>query len=988
MARFTKALEQLRTWTTPEIVRLAERYLVDGDPAILKHVGKGRLYLHELKDGMNPPDQFDEQDTRALELIIKDNSLDWMTRWMDDQLETEPPGVDRWGCFVRSVHNLGLSENHVKGFAAKHISRFHRDGLPTSVGRFTLSLSKDDLQDFLQQIDRFNQSTFVEFLLTCGPNRINEEMIIFLVKRGEYIWGGSVADKLVVSLGGKHVNTIYDEWSKRQLASQFSALLNLARYDKDRFSDDLFRAGCAVFDGKGRNYDCESVASTMLEFFGTRATPQIVRYVREVIPGMIQANQYSGGLKADIRQDVFAISRTAFGRGAEEILRAGLTLEYPKMRLRAIHQLIELKAPDLDDLIQGELERLIADKDVAIVREAVKEATAWNAERCAPAIWQLPVHKSKQVRDFAAGLLSRQGEPALKKAKEYLAHKRADVRIAAVQLIAPVESPKAMTMLEEHLEGEEDDDVRDALYAALEEKMAAAGAGISMKDMRRRIARVKDRIKTPPAAWLKKAALPKLHLKDKKALDADAIGYLFYRQSRCKEMKADIEAAPLYRMIDRSRSGDFALALWEGFLKSGADAKDRWTLAMAGLLGDDRLVAPITKQVRLWADSSRCKLAEYAAVTFGLLGTDAALMALDSMAMRYRVKYKNIGKAATEAFAEAAAAKGMSVEELGDRVVPWLGFGEGGPRIIEAGGKKFEARIGMDFKLAFRDTASGKAIKALPASAPAEMRTEFKDMGALLREVVKAQTLRLENLMVRQHRWPLARWQDLFLAHPVLRPFGARMVWGAYTTDGKLSSTFHALEDGALTTLDDQSPNVENAAGIGLVHPLELSPEERTRWAAHLADYEIEALFPQMARPVVLVEKGAEGQRVYKGVSGVSVNGMTFKGRAERMGWTRGSVCDAGGIPFYYKSFPLAATDFLLCLENMYIGIDMYEDITLNEGYFVKTGSVKIGSYTYDEPSDEKDPRIIPFGQVPPIVFSEVMGDLHRIAKKSEPREE
>ncbi len=47
---------------------------------------------------------------------------------------------------------------------------------------------------------------------------------------------------------------------------------------------------------------------------------------------------------------------------------------------------------------------------------------------------------------------------------------------------------------------------------------------------------------------------------------------------------------------------------------------------------------------------------------------------------------------------------------------------------------------------------------------------------------------------------------------------------------------------------------------------------------------------------------------------------------------------------------------------------------------FVKSGSVSTGSYVYDEPSDEKDPRLLSFGEVPPIVFSESVGDLGRIA--------
>jgi len=45
---------------------------------------------------------------------------------------------------------------------------------------------------------------------------------------------------------------------------------------------------------------------------------------------------------------------------------------------------------------------------------------------------------------------------------------------------------------------------------------------------------------------------------------------------------------------------------------------------------------------------------------------------------------------------------------------------------------------------------------------------------------------------------------------------------------------------------------------------------------------------------------------------------------------------------------------------------------------------VQIGSYVYDEPGDANDPRLVSYGDVPAIAFSEAMGDLARIAGKSE----
>ena len=110
---------------------------------------------------------------------------------------------------------------------------------------------------------------------------------------------------------------------------------------------------------------------------------------------------------------------------------------------------------------------------------------------------------------------------------------------------------------------------------------------------------------------------------------------------------------------------------------------------------------------------------------------------------------------------------------------------------------------------------------------------------------------------------------------------------------------------------------------------------------------------------------------------------MTFRGRAEKLGWANGSVTDRGGVNFYRKVFPGAGVEAFLGLEGMWVALRGDESIELQGFYFVKSGLVRVGSYVRDNPSDESDDRLIAFGAVPPLVYSEVMGDLKRIAGQS-----
>ena len=327
---------------------------------------------------------------------------------------------------------------------------------------------------------------------------------------------------------------------------------------------------------------------------------------------------------------------------------------------------------------------------------------------------------------------------------------------------------------------------------------------------------------------------------------------------------------------------------------------------------------------------------------------------------------------------------GITPEELGDLVVPRLGFPDGEiTRILEGGDRKIRMSIGPNLKFAYLDLDKNKPIKTLPKVIPEEVRKQIKEDAATLREVIKAQNLRLENLLVQQNEWPVERWIELFLHHPVLRPYGITLVWS--TADNK--SIFRALDDGSLTDAEDEDVTLPKKGAIKMVHPLNLSEDQRRAWIDHLADYEISSPFPQIERSVILCQKDEAAKKYYTKVERTELGMMTFKNRAEKLGWCRGSVCDAGGITHYYKPFPGAGVDAFVETEDMWVGQDFEDRMTMGRSFFVKHNSVKIGSYEYDEPSDEKDKRLYAFSDVPPLVFSEVIGELGRVAGK-DPNEE
>ena len=170
---------------------------------------------------------------------------------------------------------------------------------------------------------------------------------------------------------------------------------------------------------------------------------------------------------------------------------------------------------------------------------------------------------------------------------------------------------------------------------------------------------------------------------------------------------------------------------------------------------------------------------------------------------------------------------------------------------------------------------------------------------------------------------------------------------------------------------------------IGMVHPLELDAAALDAWRAHLTRFKVKAPFPQIDRPVELLDPLHGNRRSITLTEKKSVSAGTFRSRAEKRGWARGSVIDAGGISSYYKLYPGAGVEVILPTENFWVGCDPMETIELGAAYFVKAESVERGSYVYNEPEPD-DPRVMRFDAVPAVVWSETISDLKAIVATKE----
>jgi len=978
MSKIFDALDELAKQTyAPEWKDPAIRQFVrTGDEALLPGIRPFKnSWSGSLPQELPAPDAWTDEASRVLRLGHLKRVPSMLESWLQRFGRNYRDNWPQFDAAIKILRAVGLSDAEIRQTLLACDLWESKEQTPTQAGELFLQLDPTDAeirQGFQQSYDgewqlpallAHSQPERMEKLLAGGLKFKNASLTYGLMVRANPARFATKAfevfEKLPESIHRMNlITTLAEVLPSQYLDRACAEARNCLR--RVPIADDVLGRNCSEFMLQQNQPDALELCCQWMSGYAGE-NPWNAPHQRELI--FTWAAQHQPTM---IRPMAEACARC----GAANVVLLGLK----QWKQQGI-------APNTSERFHEAIQRVLQQTDTAHIISAVAEARDWDLQRTSEDLWPLLQHKSRPVRGAAARVLAGLGFAAAgERAIKLLGHKKADVRQAAVMLLSQINDTQAIQALKHHLDAEENDDVRDNVLLVLES--SGAGATLSPAEQQERIAKTLAKSKAAPAAWIHAEALV-FKKRDDGRLTPEQTLYLLIRQSRCKEMRADLEAKPLYATLDRQGSGEASLALLQAFLGSAQDASDRWVLALAALTGDDRLVPVFRKAILDWAEKSRGKLAEYGAQALALLGTEAALMVVDSLSVRFRSKNKNIGQAAAEAFAAAAEAREVTVEELGDLVVPWLGFEPGKPRFIDAGKSQVEARIDAELKLSFRDVKTGKVMSKFPSGVSAEIHSEFKTLAGTLKEAVKAQLLRIETLLVRQFRWPTQRWRELYLAHPLLRPFTQRLVWGWRDADGQLRHTFRALEDSSLTDVEDHTVALPKDGSVSLVHPLDLSDEARAAWLRHLADYEIVPPFSQLDRPVVRATPENAVLKFGRQVHGTDVNAMTFRSRAEKLGWSRGSVCDGGGVTAYRKVFTGAGVEAFLSVEGLYVGISMDETIQLGDLYFVEAGSVKVGSYTYDEPGKDDDPRLIAFGAVPAVPFSEVMGDLEKIAGQS-----
>jgi predicted DNA-binding WGR domain protein len=424
-----------------------------------------------------------------------------------------------------------------------------------------------------------------------------------------------------------------------------------------------------------------------------------------------------------------------------------------------------------------------------------------------------------------------------------------------------------------------------------------------------------------PAFW-NAAALPRPLLREGGALPAPAVEPLgtMLAFSTLEEPYAGL--AQVKEACEPRSLAAFAWGLFEAWMAAGSPPKESWAFLALGHLGDDDTARRLTPMLRAWPGEGGSARAALGLEVLAAIGTDLALMHLHGISQK--VKFKALQDRAQEKVAQIAEARGMSEEELADRLVPDLGLDRDGSRVLDFGPRSF--RVGFDEQLRpfvldaqrHRLPDLPKAGKADDAALGEQASTVWKALKKDARAIAEGQLRRLERAMCGQRRWDAATWRALLLEHPLLAHLVRRLVWGVYA-EGRLQASFRVAEDGSLAGPDDAPFALAEGAVLGLVHPLDLPETLLPAWSTRLADYQILQPFPQLGRAVAgPTAAEAQATRLTR-FSGPRVGFGRVLG-LEKHGWRRGEALDGGVATEMLKPLPGGLRAVLPLDPGLYLG--------------------------------------------------------------------
>ncbi|MGV9414671.1 DUF4132 domain-containing protein [Nocardia sp. NPDC003693] len=406
--------------------------------------------------------------------------------------------------------------------------------------------------------------------------------------------------------------------------------------------------------------------------------------------------------------------------------------------------------------------------------------------------------------------------------------------------------------------------------------------------------------------WLIPETLPAVTLRG-----GDAVVPVAALDDLCRALVkygTDGDAAPITQVraaADPGSLAEFAWTVLELWQRAGFPAKNPWVLRALAVLGDDETVRRLTPLIHAWPGQSGHARAVAGLDVLTSIGTDAALTQLNGIAEK--AKFKGLKSTARAQIAAVALARGLTADELADRLTPDFGLDADGGLVLDYGPRGFVVGFDEQLKpivhdatrdedgrwrrLAARKSLPKPGAKDDPELAPAAHK-RFAEVKKAVRTAAGDQIRRFERAMVTGRRWSVADHRTLFVEHPLIRHIARRLVWVIVDQDGGVAGSFRIAEDLSFADAADAPISLPDDVTVGIAHPLHLTAGLGA-WAELFADYEMLQPFSQIQRETYALSEAERVVGVLPGFAEITVPTGGILGLVQQ-GWDRGPALDNG----------------------------------------------------------------------------------------------
>ena len=403
---------------------------------------------------------------------------------------------------------------------------------------------------------------------------------------------------------------------------------------------------------------------------------------------------------------------------------------------------------------------------------------------------------------------------------------------------------------------------------------------------------------------------------------------------------------------------------------AGSAIAAKGVLAVAAACAGERAAARSARYLKEWY-GMRAAQGKALIAMLAWIEHPSATQLMLSVGSRFRTKsFQDEATRQAEALAER---KGWTVDELADRTIPTAGLDETGTLELSYGDRSFTAVLLPDLTLELR-SPEGKKVASLPNPRQSDDEDRVKDAKKTLaaakkelKAVVQLQTERLYEALCTGRSWAFEDWDRYLAHHPVVRHLVQRLVWTATTEDGAVV-VFRPLDDGTLTDADDEAVT-RRAGGPGAGRPRQ-QPRRRDRsphWQQHLEDYEVTPLFQQFGKGTLRAARGARGRPRGHDFRGHLIEAFALRGRATKLGYTRGGTEDGGWFYTYQKRFPTLGMSSVIQFTGNVLP-EENRTVALTALSFQRHGHDGTGSSS------------MRLDDVPPVLLSEAYNDMRLLA--------